>query len=145
MIDITKIHLATVKALNNHGIDYTKFDTIEELRAEIKIHRDKKHRETWKDAIRVYMGQKYRDNPEKYREQRNKNRTEAKEKDPEGFAEKNRVYRRTRYATLKAEKFKLLEIPEVVKAIPEPEIIRVYFKKGCDCGCCDRCVTSEYY
>tara|TARA_R110002126_G_scaffold4831_9_gene25028 strand:- start:917 stop:1288 length:372 start_codon:yes stop_codon:yes gene_type:complete len=113
MIDISKIHLATAKAVKNHGIDYTKFETIEQLRAEIKIHRDKKHREKWKDAIRVYMVEKYRANPEKCRVQRTKTRQQSKERDPEAYAEKIRVYRRTHYAKIKAEKFKLLEIPEV--------------------------------
>ena len=96
MIDISKVHLATAKAVKNHGIDYTKFQTVEELRAEIKRLRNLKHMSKWKDAIRVYMVEKYRADPGKYREQRQKTRKEAKEKDPEGYAEKNRIYRRNR-------------------------------------------------
>jgi hypothetical protein len=113
MIDISKVHLSTAKAVKNHGIDYIKFETVEQLRAEIKRLRNLKHMTKWKDAIRVYMVEKYRADPDKYREQRKKTRNEAKEKDPEGYAEKNRIYRRNRYAKIKAEKFKLLEIPEV--------------------------------
>jgi len=110
MIDISKVHLSTAKAVKNHGIDYTKFETVEELRAEIARLRYQKHKEKWKDAMRVYMVEKYRSNPELYREQRNKTRQQAKERDPEAYAEKIRIYRRTHYAKAKAEKFKLLEI-----------------------------------
>jgi hypothetical protein len=110
MIDISKVHLATVKAVKNHGIDYTKFETVDELRVEIKRLRNKKHMDKWKDAIRVYMVEKYRADPEKCREQRNKIRQQAKERDPNGYAEKNRLYAKNRYAKIKAEKFKLLEI-----------------------------------
>lgn len=115
MIDISKVHLSTAKAVKNHGIDYTKFETVEQLRAEIKRLRTVKHKEKWKDAIRVYMVEKYRADPEKYKEQRKKTRKEAKEKDPEGYAERNRLYRRKQYAKIKAEKFKLLEIHEASK------------------------------
>jgi len=110
MIDISKVHLATAKAVKNHGIDYTQFETVDELRVEIKRLRNQKHMDKWKDTMRVYMGEKYRSNPEFYREQRNKIRQQAKEKDPNGYAEKNRLYAKNRYAKIKAEKFKLLEI-----------------------------------
>jgi hypothetical protein len=121
MIDLSKVHLATAKAVKNQGIDYTKFETVEQLRAEITRLRKERHSEKWKDAIRVYMVAKYKANPEKYREQRQKTRKEAKERDPEGYAEKNRTYRRAQYAKMKAEKFKLLEIPE-----PKPELEQEY-------------------
>jgi hypothetical protein len=110
MIDISKVHLSTVKAVKNHGIDYTQFETVDELRVEIKRLRNKKHLDKWKDSIRVYMGEKYRAEPEKYRQQRNKTRQQAKERDPNGYAEKNRLYAKNRYAKIKAEKFKILEI-----------------------------------
>jgi len=112
MIDISKVHLSTAKAVKNNGIDYTKFNTVEELRAEIVRLRKIRHLAKWKDDIRVYMSEKYRSDPEKHREQRKKSRDEAKERDPEGYAEKNRLYSNNRYAKIKAEKFKLLEIPE---------------------------------
>lgn len=115
MIDLSKVHLATAKAVKNNGIDYTKFETIEELRAEIVRLRKERHLEKWKDNIRVYMVAKYKENPEKYRMIRKQKRQEAKERDPEAYAEKNRLYRRTQYAKKKAEKFKLLEIPEASK------------------------------
>jgi hypothetical protein len=56
------------------------------------------------------MVEKYRSNPEHYRELRNKARLQEKERDPEAYALKNRLYSKKRYAKIKAEKFKLLEI-----------------------------------
>jgi hypothetical protein len=146
MIDLSKVHLATAKAVKNHGIDYTKFETVEELRVEIARLRYQKHKEKWKDTMRVYMVEKYRSNPEFYREQRNKTRQQAKERDPEAYAEKIRIYRRTHYAKTKAEKFKLLEIPEAKPTLP-PRVVAYtgsHSYSGCDCGQCDRCVTSYY-
>lgn len=113
MIEINTLHLATIKAVKNHGIDYTLFETVEALRFEIARRRKEKANEKWKDVIRVKMVEKYRANPEHYRELRKKTRLEAKERDPEAYALKNRLYSNKRYAKIKAEKFKLLEIPEV--------------------------------
>lgn len=110
MIDLSKLHLSTAKAVKNHCIDHTKFETVEELRTEIARLRYQKHKEKWKDAMRVYMVERYRSNPEFYREERKRIREKAKERDPEAYAEKVRLYRRTHYAKVKAEKFKLLEL-----------------------------------
>lgn len=112
MIDINTLHLATVKAVKNHGIDYTQFESVEAIRAEIARRRKEKANEKWKDTIRIKMGEKYRSNPEYYRELRKKTRLEAKERDPEAYALKNRLYSSKRYAKLKADRLKLLEMTE---------------------------------
>lgn len=112
MIEINTLHLATVKAVKNHGIDYTQFETVEALRAEIKRQRNKKANDKWKDTIRIKMVEKYRANPEHYRELRKKTRLEAKERDPEAYTLKNRLYSNRRYAKLKEKRLKLLEMTE---------------------------------
>lgn len=112
MIDISKLHLGTVKAVKNHNIDYTMFETVEALRFEIARLRKLKSSEKWRDTIRKKMVERYRENPEYYRELRKKTRNEAKERDPEAYAKKNREYSRNRYAKIKAEKLKQLEKPQ---------------------------------
>ena len=96
--------------MKSFGLDYTKFETIDELKAELQRLRRKKYCE----RLRIEMREKYRANPEKYREMRYLNRAKEKEKDPEKCRERQREYARKSYLKKKMEKianFQVLELP----------------------------------
>lgn len=116
MIDITDlitIHIATLKSVKNFGLNIADFDTVDALKSELTRLRNLKATA----RLKREMGQKYKDNPEKYRKMRQENRMKQKEKDPD-YNKKKAEYNRQLYAKNKKKKVhnvediaKLLELP----------------------------------
>jgi hypothetical protein len=108
MIELHTIHFHTIKSMKNFGLDYTKFETIDELKAELQRLRKEKSVARY----RIEMREKYRANPEKYRQMRYTNRAKEREQNPEKCRERQREYARKSYMKKKMEKLKILELPQ---------------------------------
>jgi glucose-6-phosphate isomerase len=114
MIDLNTVHFSTLKSMKSFGLDYTKFETVDELKSELQRLR----KEKCVARLRIEMRDKYRANPDKYRQMRYTNRAKEKEKNPEKCRERQREYARKSYMKKKMEKveeFKVLEL------LPKPE------------------------
>ena len=110
MIELHTIHFNTLKSMKNFGLDYTKFETVDDLKAELQRLRKAK----CVARLRVEMREKYRANPDKYRQMRYTNRAKEKEQNPEKCKERQREYARKSYLKKKmkkVEEFKVLELP----------------------------------
>jgi hypothetical protein len=109
MIQLETLHLSTIKAIKNHDIDITQYETIELLREALKKKRYEKHKQKWRPVIKEVMAQKYKENPQKYRDIRKEYRKKLYEKDPD-YREKINTKQREYYHMKKMAKFKLLEL-----------------------------------
>jgi hypothetical protein len=114
MIDLNTVHFSTLKSMKNFGLDYTKFETVDELKSELQRLR----KEKCVARLRIEMRDKYRANPDKYRQMRYSNRAKEKEQNPDKCRERQREYARKSYLKKKmkkVEEFKVLELS------PQPE------------------------
>ena len=114
MIELHTIHFNTLKSMKNFGLDYTKFETVDDLKAELQRLR----KEKCVARLRIEMREKYRANPDKYRQMRYTNRAKEKQQNPEKCRERQRGYAKKSYLKKKMEKveqFKVLEL------LPTPE------------------------
>ena len=116
MIELHRVHFATIKSMKNFGLDYTKFETVDELKAELVRLRKERNKEMWSEKLRVDMRRNYQEDPEKYKQMRYKNRNKEKERDPEGFKLKCRTYCKNSYLRKKIkrlENFQVLELSPI--------------------------------
>jgi hypothetical protein len=120
MVDITALHTLTIKAILNHQIDYSKFESVEELREELKKKQYLKFKEKYRQYYRERMAQKYKEDPQKYRQICAKNRKKMMETNPDFYRQKAKLYR----DKVKVEKLRSLGIlPPLEIVTNEPELL----------------------
>lgn len=116
MIDITDlitVHIATLKSVKNFGLNIADFDTIDSLKSELTRLRTLK----LNTRLKRDMGQKYKNDPEKYRKMRQENRMKQKLKDPD-YNKKKADYNRQLYA--KNKKKKVHNVEDIAKLLQLP-------------------------
>lgn len=88
MTELLKIHHKTLQACEKYNIDVTQYTNVTELRLLIAEKRYAQLRETHRDYWREKMRDRYKADPQKYRDQKNKSREKLKEQDSEKFLKK---------------------------------------------------------
>ena len=88
MTELKPIHHKTLQACEKYNIDVTQYNNITEIRLLIAEKRYAQLRETNREYWREKMRERYKANPQKYRDQKNKSREKLKEQDSEKFLKK---------------------------------------------------------
>ena len=107
MINIESLHMLTIKAILHYEIDCSKFDSVEELRKELKHQQYLRFKEKYRQYYREKMGAKYKENPDKYRIMRRESRQKMLESDP-SYKEKMQNQSKEYRLRKKHEKLKVL-------------------------------------
>lgn len=104
MVDITPLHLLTIKAMMKYEIDFAQYNSLDELRNELKKRQYLTFKEKYREYYRQRMVVLYNKDPQKYKTIRKESRERMIQADPEAYKQKQKEYR------LKKKRTKLIEM-----------------------------------